>query len=380
MGFHCQSFRRGRRPRAFWVGSLVLTCLGLASLLQAQQNSQQSSLTAAAGRDLPDAPGYTAQAVGAPAPGQASAQALAALSGTIVDSNGDVVEGAQVSLSGPGGDRVAQSDARGEFAFSGLPAGSFRLTIIAPGMSPSTVPGIVLAPGEVRFLPKLLVALSAGVTEVRVTADQEQIAEEEVHTEESQRVLGVFPNFYSVYDSNTPPLTTRQKYQLAFRDMIDPMSFAGAAALAAGEPIENKYPGYGVGIEGYARRFGAAYANDFDGRMLGSAVFPSLFHQDPRYFYKGTGSIRSRALYAVAQTFYCRSDSGRQEPNYSEVLGSFTAAGLSNLYYPAANRGVSLVFFNGLIELGGHAGTNLVREFILKGFTTHAAGGTAPNP
>lgn len=367
--FGCGKFRR-----LFLLGAL--TCLWFSSNLQAQQNT----LGAAADRDLPDAPGYSAQTTGAPGAAQSSAQALAAVSGTIVDPNGDLVQGAKVVLSGPGGDRAVQSDERGEFSFSGLSSGSFRLTITAPGMSPASVPGIVLAPGEVRFLPKLLVSLSTGVTEVRVTADQEQIAEEEVHTEESQRVLGVFPNFYSVYDRDTPPLNTRQKYQLALRTMIDPMSFAGAAALASGEPIENKYPGYGVGFEGFAKRFGAAYANDFDGRMLGSAVFPSLFHQDPRYFYKGTGSIRSRALYAIAQTFYCRSDSGHGEPNYSEVLGSFAAGGLSNLYYPAANRGVSLVFFNGLIEIGGHAGTNLVREFILKGFTTHAAGGIAPNP
>lgn len=379
MGLPSSSFLRSKFPRVCSFRSAALSCVSVSLILQAQFLPAQQNTP---DRDLPDAPGYSAEPTGAQAGSGAPspAKTQAALSGTIVDSNGDLVQGAKVALSGPGGNRDVQSDDRGQFSFSGLSAGAFTLTISAPGMSPLAVPDIVLQPGEVRFLPKLLISLSAGVTEVRVTANQEQIAEEEVHTEESQRVLGVFPNFYSVYDFNTPPLTTRQKYQLAFRDMIDPMSFAGAAALASGEPIENKYPGYGVGFEGFAKRFGAAYANDFDGRMIGSAVLPSLFHQDPRYFYKGTGSTRSRVLYAIAQTFYCRSDNGRMEPNYSEVLGSFAAGGLSNLYYPAANRGVSLVFFNGLIELGGHAGTNLVREFILKGFTSHVAGGNAPNP
>lgn len=374
-GLHTSSFRLAKLRHVVWLGAVALLLLSSSSILQGQRNP----LKAEAGRDLPDAPGYAAQTTAVQSADSAQSPA-AALSGTIVDSNGDVVEGATVVLSGPGGNRTQQSDASGGFAFRALPAGRFRLSVTGAGMIPPVVPDIVLHAGEVRFLPRLLVSLSTGVTEVHVTANQEEIAEEEVHTEESQRVLGVFPNFYSVYDINTPPLSTRQKFQLAFRNMIDPTAFAGAAALAAGEPIENAYPGYGTGVAGYVRRFGAAYANDFDGRMLGSAVFPSLFHQDPRYFYKGTGSTRSRAFYAIAQTFYCRSDGGRMEPNYSEVLGSFATGGLSNLYYPAANRGVSLVLVNGLIAIGGHAGTNLVREFILKGFTTHTHPGVAPNP
>jgi hypothetical protein len=240
--------------------------------------------------------------------------------------------------------------------------------------------GIVVRPGETTFLPALVLPLSAGTTEVRVTANRDEIAEEEVHAEEGQRILGIVPNFYTSFEWDAAPMNTRQKFQLAFRSVIDPMSFLGAAALAGGEQVRDVDLIYGESPVGFAKRFGAAYANDFDSRMLGSAVFPSLFHQDPRYFYKGSGSTRSRALYAVRQAFICRGDNGHPEPDYSEILGDFAAGGLSNLYYPAAKRGVSLVFVNGLIEIGGHAGTNLVREFLLKGLTTHVSSSGAANP
>ncbi|MGA8528886.1 MAG: hypothetical protein WB622_04170 [Acidobacteriaceae bacterium] len=111
--------------------------------------------------------------------------------------------------------------------------------------------------------------------------------------------------------------------------------------------------------------------NDFDSRMIGSALLPSLFHQDPRYFYKGTGTIRERVLYAIKSAFICRGDNGKPEFDFSHIGGDFAAGALSNLYYPEANEGASLIFTNGLIEIGGMAGTNLIREFVLRGITSH---------
>ncbi len=96
-----------------------------------------------------------------------------------------------------------------------------------------------------------------------------------------------------------------------------------------------------------------------------------MFHQDPRYFYKGTGTIRSRALYAIKSAFICRGDNGKPEFDFSHIGGDFAAAGLSNLYYPEPNEGATLIFTNGLIEIGGMAGTNLIREFVLRGITSH---------
>jgi hypothetical protein len=98
-------------------------------------------------------------------------------------------------------------------------------------------------------------------------------------------------------------------------------------------------------------------------------MLPSIFHQDPRYFYKGSGSITSRTLYAISQTVVCRGDDGRSEPNYSHVLGNFAAAGISNLYRSPEDRSASLTIRNGFIITGSNAVGNLVREFILRKLT-----------
>ena len=144
-------------------------------------------------------------------------------------------------------------------------------------------------------------------------------------------------------------------------------------AVAGIEQADNAFSGYGQGAQGYAKRYGAAYADLVSGTFLGSAIFPSLLKQDPRYFYKGTGSRKSRFFYAVANAVICKGDNGHWQPNYSFILGDLAAGGISNLYYPAQNRnGVSLTFENMGIAVGGGAVGNVVQEFFLKRFTSHA--------
>ena len=130
------------------------------------------------------------------------------------------------------------------------------------------------------------------------------------------------------------------------------------------------YPDYGQGAEGYAKRYGADFGDLFIGRMIGAAVLPSILHQDPRYFYQGTGSIRSRAWHALSAAFVCRGDNGHSQFNYSHILGNLAAGGISNLYRPDANRGVALVFDNALLHTAANATGNLVREFGLRRITT----------
>ena len=129
---------------------------------------------------------------------------------------------------------------------------------------------------------------------------KEELAEEQVQIAVQQRVGGVIPNFYSTYDWNAPPMLAKQKFQLSIRSLIDPVSFLAVAGIAGAEQYKNVFPAYGSGIEGYGKRYGAAMANHVSGTLLGRAVYPSIFHQDPRYFYKGKGSIGSRALYAIS--------------------------------------------------------------------------------
>jgi len=358
-GERCALRRRAHLPLlAMMLGGCVL--------------SVQAQRARPAAADLPDAPGFASQTGAA-----AGTDASATIEGTVVDPNGDVVQGAKVVLSGadPEDQKVVQSGSNGQFAFIGLAPETYKVTVTGPGMGTVESPGILVHAGETRFLPQLVLPVNAGVTEVRVVGNQREIeeeeAEEDVHIEESQRVLGVFPNFYSAFDWNAPSLNARQKFQLAFRSEIDPITFAGAALIAGGEEYRKIYPGYGQEVGGFGKRFAAQYVNDFDSRMIGSALLPTLFHQDPRYFYKGTGTIRSRAFYAIRSAFICRGDNGKPEFDFSHIGGDLAAGTLSNLYYPEANEGVSLVFTNTLIEIGGMAGTNLIREFVLRGITSH---------
>ena len=339
--------------------------------------AQEASSSGAEGAALPDAP----------EPGQAAAspenQGAATITGTVLDTNGDVLQGAQVSVVAPSGTtiRSVQSGADGQFAVAGLSPGVYTLTVSAPGMSGFKSSQIALRAGEFHIEPAITLKVFGGATRVTVTAkDKQQLSEQQVQIAVHQRIGGVLPNFYSTYDWNAPPMEAKQKFQLSLRSIIDPVGFLTVAGLAGAEQYENVFPEYGPGIEGYGKRYGAALANHVSGTLLGKAVYPSIFHQDPRYFYKGKGSILSRTLYAIAAAVIARGDNGRWQPNYSQLFGNFTGAALSNLYYPAANRGASLVLVNGLEDTGADAVSNIFREFVLKRITSHVPKGANGEP
>jgi len=254
------------------------------------------------------------------------------------------------------------------------------VTVTAPGMATFTSPQIALHAGGFHILPPVILSVASVATSITVTGNKEQLAEEQLHIAEDQRVVGVIPNFYSAYDWNAPPMLAKQKFQLGLLSVLDPVSFLSVAGIAGAEQYQNVFPAYGGGLEGYGKRYGAALANHVSGTLLGRAVYPSIFHQDPRYFYKGNGSIRSRALYAISAAVVAKDDDGRWKPNYSKLLGNFSAAAISNLYYPASDRGASLVLLNGLADTGGDAVANLIREFVLKRFTSHAPKGVNGKP
>jgi Carboxypeptidase regulatory-like domain len=302
------------------------------------------------------------------------------ISGTVVDTKGDVLEGAQVTLLGPSRSdtHTTISGTDGQFSFPGLPPGTYKITVTGSGMSTFTSAQIPLHAGEARTVPPSTLTVFGGATSVTVNGNKEELAEEQVHIAVQQRIGGVIPNFYSSYEWNAPPMQAKQKFQLSVRSLIDPVSFLTVAGIAGAEQNRNVFPAYGSGIEGYGKRYGAALTNHITGNLLAKAVYPSIFHQDPRYFYKGTGSGTSRAFYAVSSAFVTRGDSGHRMPNYSHILGGFTAAAISNLYYPESDRGASLVLYNGLADIGADAVANLVREFVLKGITSHVPKGNHP--
>ncbi|WP_236657210.1 hypothetical protein [Acidisarcina polymorpha] len=196
------------------------------------------------------------------------------------------------------------------------------------------------------------------------------MATEQVEAAEQQRLFGVLPNFYSSYVWDAAPLTTKLKFNLALRSATDPVTILSSGFLAGVQQAGNTFPGYGQESGGYLQRFGAAYGDDVISRMLGSAILPSMLRQDPRYFYKGSGTKRSRILYAIAATVVCKGDNGHWQPNYSYLGGSLAAGGIANLYHPGGDRGTSLTFRNFTIDTGGHALNNLMREFVFKKLTT----------
>ena len=311
-------------------------------------------------------------------PGQSVAEqpAASSISGTVRDVNGGVVLGAQVTLVASDGpaSRTAMSDDAGQFSFSGVAPGKFKCTVVSTGFESYASSEIVLYAGEKLVLPEFRLSPAATTTNVQVSVTQIEIATEQLEAQEQQRVLGMFPNFYSSYIWDAAPLSPGQKYQLAAHSLVDPFSFVGTGIFAAAEQWQNTFPGYGQGARGYAKRYGAAYADEALSRMIGSAILPSLLHQDPRYFYRGTGSRKARALYAISQAVICRGDNGKMQPNYSYVLGSFAAGGLSNLYHPAGDRGAGLTIGNGFLNVGAHAIDNLAREFLFRKLTPKVPG------
>jgi hypothetical protein len=308
------------------------------------------------------------------------------ISGTVVDGSGAVVAGARVRLTrrnqspneqspndqSPNAQSPNQevlSGDNGQFSFANITPGPFQLTITSAGFAAQPASGI-LHSGETFIVPPIVLAVATALTEVRVGLSPVEVAQEQVQDEEKQRVLGFIPNFYVSYAPHPAPLSSKQKFALAWKTTVDPVSFVLIGVIAGIQQSQNDFSGYGQGAQGYAKRYGASYANLVSGTFIGSAILPSLLKQDPRYFYKGTGTKRSRVLYALANSVICKGDNGNWQPNYSSILGNLAAGAISNLYYPAKDRdGVGLTFEGGAIGIGATAGANLIQEFLIKKLT-----------
>jgi Carboxypeptidase regulatory-like domain len=318
---------------------------------------------------LPDAPSFVLAA----AQSQEAQTGTGSISGTVLDINGGIVAGATVTLieSGapPGPGIVVTSDAAGRFLFDHLPPGRFQFTITSPGLETFVSSQIVLKPGEVHEAPRVDLPIASANIDVQVTVTQVELAQEQIRAEEKQRAFGVLPNFYSSYIWDAAPLTRRQKMHLAFKSATDPVEFLGASLQAAAQYNAGSYAGYGYGFSGYSKRFAAAYGDGAIARVIGSGVLPAVLHQDPRYFYKGSGTKKSRALYAISRAFITRGGDGKPQPNYSHIGGAFLGGAISNAYHPHADRGVGLTITNGFIDTAGNAVNNLIREFILREIT-----------
>jgi Carboxypeptidase regulatory-like domain len=293
--------------------------------------------------------------------------------GTVTDVNNDSVPGATVALAGSAlkDPRTVVSNDNGSFQFNDVEPGTYQVIVSAQGFANWTSPAIMLKPGQYAILPVSKLRIAEALTTITVAspaASSEEIAAEQVKVEEQQRIFGFIPNFYVTYDRNVVPLTPKLKFKLATKALFDPVTVIGVAGFAAiNQAADN--PNYGQGAKGYAERFGAGYADGAIDIMVGGAILPSLLHQDPRYFYQGTGTTKSRVLHAVSSPFITRGDNGQRQPNYSTLGGDLTTAALANAYYPASNRGVGLFLGNFFIATGQRALANVAQEFILRRIT-----------
>jgi hypothetical protein len=311
-----------------------------------------------------------AQSITAPEPQPGS------INGTVIDINGDIVPGAIVTLECPSPckNHTATANDSAAFDFRDLQFGvPYQIRISVDGFESWTSPAIVLTQDSPVFLVTgIKLRIAASSTSVTVHASTDEIAVEQVHLEEQQRVLGFIPNFYVVYDSqDAAPLTAKLKFQLAMKVSVDPITFAGVAFMA-GVRQGAHTPDYQLGAKGYGQRVGAETADGFSDILIGGAILPSLLHQDPRYYYQGTGTTRSRLGHALANAFVCKGDNGRWQPNYSSIGGDLAASALLNTYYPQSNRGVGMIFGQFTINTAERELSGVVQEFVLRKLTPGA--------
>jgi hypothetical protein len=358
---------------------LVLTALLIATL---GQRTHAQSLTSHSGpfysplptttsASTPRFTDLTAKLPDAPSPSIPSPdpQPTGTILGTVLDIDGAQIPEALVTLENATSKshRTATTDGAGSFKFEAVESGDFTVTISSKGFATWTSSDVAMNPGQSYAVPPVALAIESTNTAVEVIVTRHDLAEDQIHFEEKQRVLGVFPNFYVSYVKDPVPLSSGQKFYLALKTSVDPVTIATPIFIAGVEQAQNSFRGYGQGVQGYAKRFGAATADSFVSTMITDAILPSVLHQDPRYFYKGTGSIHSRAFYAIASVFICKSDSGHWQPNYSNVLGNFASAGISNIYYPSTDRtGARLTIDNWLIGTASGAVSSLFQEFLVK--------------
>jgi hypothetical protein len=260
----------------------------------------------------------------------------------------------------------------GFFRFDSVKAGiPYHLSVSAPGFASWTSNEIMVAPGQYLALT----GINLRVAPVRVTVNvvpSEVLAVEQVKAQEQQRIAGIIPNFYVVYEKNAVPLTPKLKFHLALRFLVDPVTNVGFG-LNAGIYQATGYPSWGQGAKGFGQRLGATYVGGYTDILVGDAVLPSLLHQDPRYFFQGTGTTKSRLLHALSSPFVVKGDNGRRQINFSGIGGNLASGAIANAYYPDKDRGAKLVVRSALIGAGGRMANAVVQEFLLHKFTSRHA-------
>jgi Carboxypeptidase regulatory-like domain len=291
--------------------------------------------------------------------------------GTVVDGNNDTIPNATVVLQKPVGyplTVVTKDD--GSFAFHDVTPGiAYQITVVAEGFAEWSS-SVSVEPGQEKTLTDATLHILAVQRAVTVTYSSKEVAAQQLKAEEQQRILRFIPNLYVTYEPHPEPLTTKMKFHLAYKDLTHPVFFVRVAEWAGVQQARDNPDEWRQGAKGYGKRLGAGFADATTGSLISNAILPSLLHQDPRYFYQGTGTKWSRARHAMLAPFVCKGDNGATQPNYSEWGGSLIGYSISTAYYPSSSRTAGHVFENFGIDMGLHVASSLAQEFILDKFTS----------
>lgn len=290
--------------------------------------------------------------------------------GAVVDMSNDPIPAATVTLQGPEDQRqVGTTKEDGSFAFQSVTPGlNYQLTVAADGFADWSS-SVTVDAGQLKALSDVKLHILAVQRPVTVSYSSEQVATQQLKAEEQQRVLRFIPNIYVTYNHDAEPLTSSMKFHLAYKSLTNPMFFARVAAWAGVQQAAGT-PSWPQNANGYGKRLGAGFADSLTEDLVGNAILPSVLHQDPRYFYQGDGTKKSRARHAILAAFVCKGDNGKSQLNYSTWGGSLISSSVSMAYYPQASRDASHVFGSFGIGMGLHVGASLAQEFILGKFTS----------
>lgn len=301
------------------------------------------------------------------------AQPAGSIRGTVTDSSGAQIFGAVVTVEGADGNRsVTVTDGEGAFKISSLTPGSYNVRISAVGFSDFTASTASITDTAESAPLTVVLQVAPQVTTVTVGLSTEEVAAAQLNQELKQRVLGIIPNYYVAYENNPAPLTARQKLHLGWRTLLDPTTFAAVGITAGIQQSMNSYHQFGQGSEAFGKRFGAAYGTVATNIVITSVAAEAVLHQDPRYFYDGQGTKAQRAWYAVKSAFRTKGDNGKWQPPYAGVIGTISAAEISDLYYPGSRTQYTLLGRSLMFHFAGLAGLNLAEEFLFKKVTHNA--------
>lgn len=222
------------------------------------------------------------------------------------------------------------------------------------------------APSDTQPQPANAPAAASGIQPqpVRPTTTEKGGQTQGQNTVNKDRLFGVLPNYATVETEHQfEPMTVKEKFKLTSDAMIDPVTFPFIGLQALISQAQNSDPEYGQGLKGYGARYGTAYGDALIGTSMTTSVFPSLLHEDPRYFQMGHGSIAHRTLYSISRIFVTRNDNGTHGFNYSEIAGNFVAAGISNAYHPAQERTITNTLSVWGTDTMWDAVSNVAKEF-----------------